>query len=336
MYWYDDNSADRSVIVSSRVRLARNLQDYPFEPRLDKTGAAEILDKVKNAFDGASGYSYTDFSALDENQKYSMVEKHLASTELAGKKTNSAIVENIDEGVCIMVLEEDHLRIQSIRAGLDLDGALKACIAADEIIDSREKIAFDEALGYLTHCPTNLGTGLRASVMMFLPALTMSGKIKSLSHQLSALGLTVRGITGEGSAARGSMYQFSNCTSQGQSEEDIIANLKSAVQKIADMELKLREELNSRNGDVLRDRIMRAFGTMRYAYIMDSDEMYRLYSDVRLGICLGYIDNISVAEIDRLMLSVLPATLSANAENKFGAAERDRIRADKIRAALNV
>lgn len=335
MYWYDDNSADRSVIVSSRVRLARNLQDYPFEPRLDKTGAAEIIERVKNAFSGEEGYKFTVISALDENKRYSMVESHLISPEMAAKTANSAIVENIDKGLCIMVLEEDHLRIQSIRAGLDLDGALAACIEADDIIDSREKIAFDEKLGYLTHCPTNLGTGMRASVMMFLPALTMTGKIKELSHQLSALGLTMRGVTGEGSAARGSLYQFSNCISQGQSEEEIIANLKGAVKKIADMELKLRSELEKRSGDALRDRIMRAFGTMRYAFMMDSEEMYRLYSDIRLGICMGYIDNITAAEADRLMISSLPATLSANADEKLDAAGRDKLRAEKIRETLN-
>ncbi len=334
MYWYDDNSADRNVIVSSRVRLARNFKDYPFEPRLDKTGAAEILEKVKNAFSDRDGYTYTELSAFDENTKYAMVEKHLISPELARKSGNSAIVENIEKGLCIMVLEEDHLRIQSIRGGLDLDGALSACYEADDIIDGCEKIAFDTALGYLTHCPTNLGTGMRASVMMFLPAMTMTGKIKGLSHQLSALGLTVRGVTGEGSAVRGSLYQFSNCVSQGQSEEEIIANLMEAVKKIADIEIKLREELEGRNGDVLRDRIMRSYGTMRYAYIMDSDELYKLYSDVRLGICMGYITDISAAELDRLLISVLPASLSKAADKTLSAGERDRARAARIKEAF--
>lgn len=334
MYWYDDNSADRSVVVSSRVRLARNLCDYPFEPRLDATGAAEILGKVKAAFSGHEGYAYKDFSALDENEKFSMVERHLVSRELAEKKANSAIVENIEDKLCIMVLEEDHLRFQSIRAGLDLDGALDACLEAEAIMDGAEKLAFDEKLGYLTHCPTNLGTGMRASVMMFLPALTLTGRIRGLSHQLSALGLTVRGITGEGSSAKGSLYQFSNCTSQGQSEEEIIAKLKEAVQKIADTELKLRGELSAQKGEVLRDRIMRSFGIMRYACIMDSDELYRLYSDVRLGVCLGYISTADLCALDRLLISTLPATLSLGQQKKLSAAERDRLRAETVRSAL--
>lgn len=334
MYWYDDNSADRDIIVSSRVRLARNLKDYPFEPRLDKTGEEEIAEKIKKAFDGCEGYHFRDFSAVDENEKYSMVERHLISPDFARKNGTSAIVENTEKGLCIMVLEEDHLRIQSIRAGLDLDGALSACMEADDIVDRHETIAFDDALGYLTHCPTNLGTGMRASVMMFLPAMTMTGKIKGLSHQLSALGLTVRGITGEGSAARGSLYQFSNCTSQGQSEEEIISNLKEAALKIAGLESKLREEMKNQSGDIVRDRIMRSFGTMRYAYIMDSDEMYKLYSDVRLGICLGYVTDISTAELDRLLISMLPATLAAGHDKPLSAGERDRLRAEKIRKAL--
>ena len=203
MYWYEDKNAERGVYVSSRVRLARNFADYTLEPRLDKTGASEIIEKVKKDLCSDPAYTFTDFSALDENQKYSMVDKHLVSPEMAEKKTPSAIVENQSDGVVVMICEEDHLRIQSIRAGLDLDGAYKACCEADDKIDAAEKIAYDDTLGYLTHCPTNLGTGMRASVMMFLPALTLTGRIRGLSHQLSALGLTVRGVTGDKRVAVG-------------------------------------------------------------------------------------------------------------------------------------
>ena len=332
MYWYEDNNAERGVYVSSIVRLARNFADYPFEPRLDKTGASEIIEKVKKDLCSDPEYTFTDFSTLDENQKYSMVDKHLVSPEMAEKKTPSAIVENQSKGIVVMICEEDHLRIQSIRAGLDLDGAYKACCEADDKIDAAEKIAYDDTLGYLTHCPTNLGTGMRASVMMFLPALTLTGRIRGLSHQLSALGLTVRGVTGEGSTAKGSLYQFSNCTSLGMTEEEILDNLKETTAKIAETEQRLRSELDKRSGEALRDRIMRAYGTMKYAYALNSEEMYRLYSDVRLGICLGYITDMTLVQLDSLLIDTLPATLSAQAGKELSPAERDRLRAEKVRA----
>lgn len=334
MYWYEDKNAERDVYVSSRVRLARNFADYPFEPRLDKAGASEIIEKVKNDLCKNGEYVFTDFSALPRNEKLSMVERHLVSPEFAEKTTPAAIVENKAEGVVVMVCEEDHLRIQSIRAGLDLEGAFEACCKAEEKIDAAEKLAYDEKLGYLTHCPTNLGTGMRASVMMFLPALTLTGRIKGISHQLSALVLTMRGMTGEGSAARGCLYQFSNCSSMGMTEEEILENLKEATAKIAETELRLRGELDKRNGAQLRDRIMRSYGTLKYAYSVTSDEMFRLYSDVRLGICLGYITDMSAAALDELLIGTLPATLTVSAGKDLDPAERDRLRAERIHAVL--
>lgn len=333
MYWYEDkNGAERDVFVSSRVRLARNLADYPFAPVLEKTGAGEIIERVSTALCENEGYTVTDFSALAENEKVSLVEKHLASPEMIKNSLPSAIVENRGKGVSVLVGEEDHVRIQSIGAGLCLEGCLEAALEAEELIDRREKIAFSKELGYLTHCPTNLGTGMRASVMMFLPLLTMTKRIGALENTLQKIGLTVRGTVGEGSASKGCLYQISNRVSLGVSEEEIIKNLTDAAEEIAEAERALRKKLASGEDVSLEDRIMRSVGIMKYARSVDTEELYRLYSDVRLGVSVGYVKGTCEAELDRLLVECLPATLSISSGRALSAKERDRARAQKLRA----
>lgn len=333
MYWYETEGTDRDVFVSTRVRLARNLVDYPFEPRLDQTGAKEIIEKVRTVFASEQGYTFTDFSKVTENEKLSLVEKHLVSPEFARKNTPCAMIENDEKQVYIMVCEEDHLRIQCIRGGFDPKGAMKAALKADAAIDAKLHVAFDEELGYLTHCPTNLGTGLRISVMMFLPALTATGRIKSIQSQLSKIGLTVRGTTGEGSAAKGCLYQFSNCITQGATEEEIMNNLRQATGTIAQAERETRQQLLENNEDLLRDRVMRALGTMRSAYMMDTEELYRLYADVRMGIAMGLCKSITYPQLDTLLIQCMPATLSAKAEEPLSAPQRDKLRAEQLRTS---
>lgn len=334
MYWYEQAGRDNDVIISTRVRLARNLEDYPFEPRLSETGAKEIIEKVKDVFSKEKGYEFTEISALAENEKLSLVEKHLISPEMAEKKTNCAIVENKEKGICIMICEEDHIRIQAIKPGFDLSDAMTAAFEADDLIDSELKIAFDEKLGYLTHCPTNLGTAMRASVMMFLPALTMSGKIKGIQRELSQLGLTVRGITGEGSAVKGCLYQFSNCVTKGVTEEEIADNLSEAVKKIAENERILRKKYAESGYDELCDRVMRAWGTLKFAHMISTEELYNLYADVRLGVCLGIIRDIKAEELDSLLVSCMPATLTLQTGEKMTPAQRDKKRAETIKNTL--
>lgn len=333
MYWYESEGTDRDVFVSTRVRLARNLVDYPFEPRLDQTGAKEIIEKVHSVFATEPGYTFTDFSKVTENEKLSLVEKHLVSPEFARKNTPCAMIENEKKQIYIMICEEDHLRIQCIRGGFDPKEAMEAALTADAAIDAKLQVAFDEKLGYLTHCPTNLGTGLRISVMMFLPALTATGRIKSIQSQLSKIGLTVRGTTGEGSAAKGCLYQFSNCVTQGATEEEILNNLRQAAGTIAKAERETRQQLLENNEDLLRDRIMRALGTMHSAYMMDTEELYRLYADVRMGIAMGICKNITYPQLDTLLIQCMPATLSAKAEESLSAPQRDKLRAEQLRTS---
>ncbi len=334
MFWYETEGSDSDVFVSTRVRLARNLVDYPFEPRLSEAGAKEIIEKVKSALAQKEGYTSIDFAELEDAQKQSLVEKHLVSPEFARKSTPCAVVENEEKQVYVMVCEEDHLRIQCIRPGFDPGGALDAAIEADTAIDASLHIAFDEQLGYLTHCPTNLGTGLRISVMMFLPALTITGRIKSIQGQLSKIGLTVRGTTGEGSASKGCLYQFSNCVTQGVTEEEILNNLREAVGSIARVERETRKQLLENNEDALRDRVMRALGTMRSAYMVDTEELYRLYADVRMGVAMGICDEGTYPQLDTLLIRCMPATLTIEAGKSLSAPQRDKLRAQILRASM--
>ena len=334
MLWYETDGKERDVFVSTRVRLARNLVDYPFAPRLDETGAGEIIEKVRSALSPAEGYTCTLLSDLTAGQRHSLAEKHLVSPEFAGQRAPGALVVHEEKQLYVMVCEEDHLRIQCIRPGFDPEGALAAALDADAALDEKMQVAFDAQFGYLTHCPTNLGTGLRISVMMFLPALSMTGRIKSVQAQLSKIGLTVRGTTGEGSSTKGCLYQFSNCVTQGMTEEEIRDTLKRAVGSIAAAERETRQQLMKKNEDTLRDRVMRALGTMRHAYLMDSEELYRLYADVRLGVSLGICEGIREAELDGLLVRCLPATLAEDAGEALRAGARDRLRAQRLREAL--
>lgn len=317
MYWFDKIGKDTDVFLSSRVRLARNLKDYPFEPALCETAAKEIIEKVKGAL---SEYGYAEEAVTP-----ALSEKRIISRELAAKKTPSALLINKSEDTYVMVCEEDHLRIQCVKAGFDLRGALEGAVSCDERIDEKCTVAFDEKLGYLTHCPTNLGTGMRASVMMHLPALSVTGRIKDLENQLIKLGFTVRGCEGEGSEALGDLYQISNSASLGLTEEEIIEKLESCAKSVAEAERDMRQRLMREKGDALRDKIMRSLGVAKYAHLLTTKEMYSLYSDIRLGISLGIIEK-DAAELDRLLMSCLPYSLSEGED--LSPRERDKKRAE--------
>lgn len=328
MIWYGIEAPMQDVFVSSRVRLARNLSDYPFEPYLVPAAAEEIIEKVRDAL---TGEGYTEASL--ENNRAVLFEDHAISREFAKKKTPCALLENREESVNLMVCEEDHVRIQSIMPGLQLKEAYEAALSAECKLDEKLSFAFDEKLGYLTHCPTNLGTGMRASLMMFLPALSMTGKIKNLEYNLSKLGITIRGSEGEGSSAKGSLYQISNSVTMGATEEEIIANLSEAAESVAVAEREMRKRLAAENEDSLRDRIMRAYGTAKYAYMISTEELFRLYSDVRLGAVLGYVD-LPCHVIDKAIFENTPAKTEKRAGRELSPTERDRHRAAALHTSL--
>lgn len=333
MLWYETSGKDNDVFVSSRIRLARNLCDYPFGKRLDEPSAKEILEKVKSVFDNEEGYTYLDLSLLGNVEKMAEADKHKISRELASKSGPCALIENDGEQLYIMVLEEDHIRIQSIKSGFSLAEAYDAALKADRKLDSSLRYAYDEKLGYLTHCPTNLGTGMRASVMMFLPALTYAGGIRTLQSQLGKIGLTIRGMSGEGSSADGCLYQISNQITLGTSEEEIISKLERVCENIAEQERELRKSIY-RDAEVLSDRVMRSYGTLLYAVLLDSTELAKLYTDVRLGVSLGIIEGVSVNTLDKILVTGMSGVIMSENEKVRTPRERDRARAEAVRRVL--
>lgn len=303
---------DIDVAVSSRVRLARNLSAFPFPERLGDEDRKKVAAQVTSALKGVFGtkLDIIDFSSLSPMQARSYVEYHAASPDFLNGKGARELVILDDISVCIMINEEDHIRLQSILPGLAIDSVFEMANRVDDVIEGGVEYAFSESLGYLTHCPTNLGTGMRASVMLHLPALTMTKQIKQLAGEINKLGLVIRGFYGEGTSADGGLYQVSNQVTLGLSEEQIIENLKVISGKLIEMERKTRKELLKQSGDMLRDKVMRSYGIMRSCHMMSSAEFFDIYSDVRLGIATGLIEGVDYQALDALLLDVQPANIS--------------------------
>lgn len=334
MAWYNTTGKACDTVISSRVRLARNLNGYPFASKLDIAGANEIIEKVSAPLE-SSGFRKINFADLSPIMATSYVERHYVSPEFATKDTPHALLLQEQSGIAVMVCEEDHLRIQAILPGLSLEEAYQNALRAEKRLDEDFDFAYSEQLGYLTHCPTNLGTGMRASVMMFLPALTRGGYMDSLATQLSKIGLTMRGLFGEGSGAAGCMYQISNQITLGITEEETLRKLGEAIKQINESEHKARKAITGDVLDRLTDRIKRAEGTLKYAYMLSSSEFIKLFADVRFGIALGIVEDINYEQLGTLLVEAMPATLTLSTENppKTEAA-RDKLRAQKIQSVL--
>ncbi len=334
MTWFGNIGKESATVLSSRIRFARNLRGYPFGARLSQEKANEIIDKVAPVLE-QGGFNKIDFEKISSAEALSYVEKHYVSREFAAKRSPRALMLNEPCGYAVMLCEEDHIRMQCILPGLALEEAYASLCKLDDLIDESFDIAYNEDLGYLTHCPTNLGTGMRASVMMFLPALTMAGRINGLAAQLSKIGLTIRGLYGEGTAAEGSIYQISNQITLGITEEESIKKLEDIIRQITDSEKSLRRLINPEKNPSLIDRICRAEGTLTHAFMMSSGEFLSLFADVRLGIDLGIIKNISYKTLGELFIEVMPATLSlSEKEPPKTEAHRDILRSRRIKERL--
>ncbi len=317
---------DNDIILSSRVRFARNIKDYPYASKLDKTSCNEIIEKVGAVF---PDFQKTDFTTMNPLEAQTYVENHTVSPEFAQSKRPHALYEKGDTK--IMVCEEDHVRLQVIKPGFSISEAFEEACEYDDILIDNLRIAYDEELGFLTHCPTNLGSGMRASVMMFLPALTMTRELDSIVAQLSKLGLTIRGIYGEGSEALGYIYQISNTETMGATEEATINKLSEIVTQIIDYERKARERIK-KNGAANADPITRALGILLYSSLLSSSEFISLYAKVRLGVAIGLIEGISYEALDALFTDVMPATLTAG--EQLTEVARDEKRAKTVRENL--
>ncbi len=337
MKWYNDKRACDGIVISSRIRLARNLADYPFPSKCTDAQLSEVCSAVKAALEkgACERFNYIAMSSLSNVEKSLLVEDHMASPDFCdGKSAGRMLITDEQSTASVMVNEEDHLRIQAIAPGLDLEGAYKRASDIDDAISDGTNIAFDEKFGYLTACPTNLGTGMRASVMLHLPAMTYLGKIGSVMNLMTKIGLTVRGLYGEGSSADGCLYQISNQITLGIGEKDAIEKLTSAVTQIAENEKNLREALLSGGGVDFEDSIFRSFGILKYARKLSSVEFLKLWSDVKFGVDAGVITELSGVNLTKLLVEVMPAHIMQKYEGLEKPAARDIKRAEIVRGCF--
>ncbi|MFS0784178.1 protein arginine kinase [Bacillus sp. 1P06AnD] len=337
--WMDETGPEADIVLSSRIRLARNLTDYVFPTLLkQEEGNAVVREIEKQLFSlhDKEGFEFIKMADIQPLEKHILVEKHAISPLLAEDSPYGACLISQDEKMSIMINEEDHIRIQCMLSGLQLNEALKLANELDDQIEDRLDYAFDEKRGYLTSCPTNTGTGLRASVMMHLPGLVLTQQMKNIVPAINQLGLVVRGIYGEGSEALGDIFQISNQITLGKSEIDIVEDLKSVVVQIITQERLAREALVKTSNIQLEDRVYRSWGVLTNARMIDLKEAARCLSDVRLGIDLGYIPNVSTTILNELMILTQPGFLQQYAGGEMKAEERDQRRASFIRERLNM
>ncbi|CAM5197022.1 Protein-arginine kinase OS=Ureibacillus acetophenoni OX=614649 GN=mcsB PE=3 SV=1 [Ureibacillus acetophenoni] len=336
--WMSDSGADTDIVISTRIRLARNLDGYRFPRSFTEQEAKRVDEVVTNAllnYQEGCNFSHFTIKEMPALQRLVLVEKHLISPLLAKKEKSASVVISNDESISVMVNEEDHLRIQCLTPGFQLFETYETANKLDSYLEKHLPYAFNETFGYLTSCPTNVGTGLRASVMMHLPALTMSNQMKVITQMLTRLGMVVRGIYGEGSENLGNIYQISNQVTLGKSEQEILEDLQNVVTQILQNERNARHSLMKQAPIALEDRIQRALGTLRYARIMTSEEAATCLSNVRLGVDLGLIKDISVSILNECMILIQQGFVQQYAGTTLQATERDLFRAKLLREKLN-
>lgn len=326
-----------NVVMQTRIRLARNLRKYPFPCRLSQAGKNEVVETIVSAIKNSNSPLANDFDVLyvkdlTEAQRISLVEAHLASPEFISDSAGRAIVLSKDREMSIMINEEDHIRLQILKKGFDLEGAYDVADKLDTLLDENLDFAYDDKLGYLTQCPTNLGTGMRASVMLHLPALQRSKAVSRIAGNLQKLGLTIRGTYGEGSEPQGAMYQLSNQVTLGISEQAAIDNLKNITAQLINQE----ENAQKRMADSIetQDRIERSLGILKSARLISRDEAMDLLSNVRFGINTGLIEDVEIQVIDKLISDIQPATMIVNKKENLTPSQRDQLRAEHIREVL--
>ena len=322
------------AVVSTRVRLARNLKDYPFPHRLNDEKAREVVEKIGSALqDSGMKFHRIDLNSLSDAARVSLLERHLISPDFVRAKDGRAVFLSDDSKVSIMVNEEDHIRLQVILDGFEPDEAYRLADDLDNKLSRRLSYAFHERLGYLTQCPTNLGTGRRASVMLHLPALEMTGAVSRIGANLSKLGLTIRGLYGESSRAVGAFFQLSNQVTLGISEKAAIDNLRNITTQLIAQEMKARENIL---GNIeVEDKIARALGTLKSALMMDHSEAMSLLSLVRLGVSSKKLTTLSTDSIDKLIVEIQPASILTRFGEDMTPQQRDIKRAEMIRERFN-
>ncbi len=323
------------VVLSCRVRLARNYEDVPFTSTMNGEWAEENVRRARQAVEGGriGEYQCHLMKGLSGDARNRMVEHHLISYDLLKTPEISAALIRVDECVSVMINEEDHLRIQALLPGLQPEEAARLAFEVDDALSTSGKYAYDPQFGYLTTCPTNTGTGMRASAMLHLPALTVTNRISAVIQAISKLGLTVRGLYGEGSDARGCLYQLSNQVTLGRTEEDIIKTLVAATAQLAAQERSVRGQLREQDAMGLYDRLMRSIGLMANARMMGAVEFMQRYSDLRMAVSMDMVDA-HLNEVDGMMMDLQNASLNMDAQHEMSDRERDILRADRLRERI--
>jgi protein arginine kinase len=328
--WLRGSGPESDIVISSRIRLARNLAEFPFIRRCTEHDRATIektlrdklgdVDKLKDLF-------YLDVNGLASLDRQFLVERQLISRELAESDGARSVAIDASEQYSLMVNEEDHLRIQLMKSGLDLDGAWAQITHIDDLVESRVRYAFHDKLGYLTACPTNVGTGMRVSVMLHLPALVITRQIDKVFRSLQKISLAVRGLYGEGSQAMGDFYQISKQITLGRTEQQLIEQVGDVVPVLIDYERRARDYLVRESRNDLRDRVSRAYGILCNAQTISSEETMHLLSSVRMGINLGLIEDIAIPTVNQLFIHTQPAHLQKIRGIELGTADRNIERA---------
>ena len=327
--WYVQTGKDSDIVISSRIRLARNIKGIPFTTKCKPEDLEKVINIMNNEVNSL-GYGLKLFrmDKIDNVTKLSLIEKHLISPEFVAKTENSitqnlkAILLNDDENICIMVNKEDHLRIQVFSAGLDLENLKNLIVEIDEKIDEACHYSCDRKYGYLTTCPTNVGTGMKVSVMVHLPALTITGNINKVLQIVNSFGMNIRGLYGEGTQSLGNIYQISNNQSLGLTEDEIVKNLNIITYKIIELDRFARKNLTKEPLD-LEDRICRSYGILTNARKLTSEECLKLWSDVKLGMDLGIIEGLTDLKVNKIRINSQSGNLQKYLGNNLNAYERD-------------
>ena len=335
--WVRGDGPSNKIVMTSRVRLARNLRGFPFPgwaKKPDRQRALELMRPVVEALPEMAlcfSDSMDNLAALD---KQLLVERHLISREHAARNVGSGVVVNDKESICVMINEEDHLRMQSIKSGLQLKNAFKLIDKVDTELEAQLDFAFSPRLGFLTACPRNVGTGMRASAMVHLPAMVLSDQINQVVQAVNKLGLAVRGLYGEGTEALGNFFQVSNQTTLGEREVDVIERLNKVIVQIIEHEENARSTLLEKKARLVYDQVGRAYGVLSNAHAISSKEALNLLSLLRLGVDLDLLPAETRATVDELFMVAQPAHVQRTAERKLTAEERDSYRSDLIRDRL--
>lgn len=336
MNWYLQNGNESDVVISSRVRLARNIKDFKFPTRFSSEESRKLVEFIKEITPSIGyGLKFFKLDDLDDITKISLIEKHLISPEFAMvKKQDRAILINDDENICIMINEEDHIRMQVFSSGLDLEGAKSLAVEIDKRLENLINYAYSDDYGYLTSCPTNVGTAMRGSVMVHLPALTITGNIGKVLQAVNNFGMNIRGVYGEGSESQGDIYQIFNNQSLGITEDEIIKNVKTITEKVIEQERLARKYLGKRQLE-LEDRVYRAYGILYNSRKLASDECRELLSDVKLGTDLGIIKELTDLKINKLLLYTNPGNMQKYFKKQLNTEERNIKRSEIIKQIIN-